>query len=312
MQAVREARRDGDDIVPAQIGNGMIGFVALSEYGGVCGGCVEAAGPLRAQPDGVVQEPELGRAIFEPVVQAAQKFLRCAVAQPVQHLLAAGVVHGAAVVRVHERVVPQFPALVKVGYAGRGAFQQSLREGICAAIAVDATDKLLQLLEKWRAGEEAIDEVFQSFFILFVVGRPGGLKLGLAHGLLHVLLRAFRIDGPCTDECLIKEVFRVRIRVFAGAQAAVHAGPALELGGPARGCFRENGNPRTHVIGTLGVMRGKGGHGAGKGGLHACVVIMELLDADAARCRISANLIEGGKAVVIVESRILHALGHDG
>ncbi len=76
--------------------------------------------------------------------------------------------------------------------------------------------------------------------------------------------------------------------------------------------FGQHGEPGADVVGALGVVGRKGGHGLRARGLHVLVVGVEVGDGDAVFAGVGADFVERGEAVEAVERGVLDALGHDG
>ena len=56
-----------------------------------------------------------------------------------QRALARGVIHGPAIVRIHETEVGKFAALVKVRHAGKGIFEHGLDKGIRGRLRINCS-----------------------------------------------------------------------------------------------------------------------------------------------------------------------------
>ncbi len=297
-----------EELACAEESYDFISFQSRSWEFGVRAFGGEEVGVVAAELEAGVDEVELGEAFFHALDDLgggdAGKFG--------QEPGAEFVVDGPAIVGVDERVVPELGALVEIGNAGAGVLEQGLCKGIDAAGQADGFDEGFELGEEGLVGEEAVDEVIDGVLVRLVVGDPGGLLLGLAHGLLHVGFGAVGRDGPGADEGLVEEVFGVGVWVGAGEVVAVGAGPSVDGLGEGFGNLGEHSEPGADIVGALGVMGGKGGHGGGVGGLHALVVGVEVGDGDAVFAGIGTDFVEAGEAVEAVEGGVLDALGHDG
>ena len=171
--------------------------------------------------------------------------------------------------------------------------------------------------------EDGRDEPGHRLLVPGTRVQPARDDFGLAHGLLHVRDDALAIlpfavgvhglERPRSEEGLVEQVLLVpagvRVAIDHHARAAIESGPAGRRLFPRARDFGEHIDPRPDVLAALGVVRRGGRHrvrplrGARR---HPLV---QRLRRDAELVRFASHLVERDEPVVVVECRILDALG---
>ena len=178
---------------------------------------------IAAATEGLRGDVQFDATVLLDVRQFARQFppIRPGLGRPTlqcpEQFLPAFVVHGTAVVRVHQAEVPQLGSLVGVGDARQGDFQQCLREPVEQPEMAHPLLERPQILQEWAAEllvQDAGDELSDGLIIGFVRVDPTGVDLGLVQRLDHVFLDSFhelgvllgaaRTEGPGAEECLVR------------------------------------------------------------------------------------------------------------
>ena len=228
-----------------------------------------------------------------------------------QSLRDLGVVHRAAVVRIHERRSPLLGALVDVRHAGHGELDQLLRQRVRPARCLDSTHDALHRAAHGRVLQHQVDQPAEICLEGLVAVDPCGRGPGLAGGLQGVVHGALAADGPGPHHGLKHQVHQRAIgqRTDApGLGIALHGG---ERHGPLLPDLGEHADPRAHRLRALGVVGGQGRHGQRLVAVTTRELVVGLLSGQRERRRIPAHLGERGETGVAVERTVLHALGHD-
>ena len=171
------------------------------------------------------------------------------------------VVDGTAVVGIDEVKSPEFAALVGVGDTGSDAIEERLGEAVYAAGSEDHANEFIDSGDEFGAVVEPIDESVEGVFKFLVMLRPRGVLLGFSNCFFHVGVEAVGLNGPRADEGLVEEVLGVAIGEIAGFEWRILASPAAEKAAPVARGFSDDGETRTDIIRTLGVVGGESGHG---------------------------------------------------
>src|SRR5437879_13151510 len=115
---------------------------------------------------------------------------------------------------------------------------------------------------------------------------------GFARRFERVLLDTFcvclpvgiveELGGPGSDEGLIQKVLVVssgrRLPIDLWLLGAVPVAPSAEMKEPDRGQLREHVNPRSHILGTFGIVRRGSQHRVRPTGQSLLVRVMKLLN----------------------------------
>jgi hypothetical protein len=107
-------------------------------------------------------------------------------------------VDGSAVIGVDEGEVPELGALIEVGDAGDGEFEEGLAEGIAGAVEGDGFEEAMQVGEETGGAarvEDGVDKGMERVFEWGVGIGPGGVGFGFAGGFEESVLDALDVIG---------------------------------------------------------------------------------------------------------------------
>ena len=235
-------------------------------------------------------------------------------------------VHRPAVIGVHQAQIPQFRALVKVRQAGGGEFEQGLRQGVEDTVVLDLALERQEGLEKgvFLAGlQHSIGEREQGVLVLAIRFQPVGVDLGLAGRLDQIGF------DPLDEGRVVGQIERVRAQqglvqqifiVVLGGQTPADAHLALQVDFlpppnvllPLGRHFRQHVQAGAHVLAAFGVVGRAGVHRVRPAGDSVLVEGVKLIEIDAELEGTRSHFVERQQAVVDVEHRVFHALGHQG
>ena len=204
--------------------------------------------PERQRPG---DEKELGQALVEAFPGLLHRHRRGLLEQPHAQLE----IDRAAVVGIDEAQIPELAALVEVGDAGSGQRQQLHRERVHPARHPERRHESVEVASELGVAEAIGHEPAQGFVVVGIGIDPGGVRLGLFAGLLHVGEGAVERQRVGAHQRLIEEVLGVAVGPLAGPVAGVYLGPTADRPRPLARHLREQREPRAHVLAPLGVVR---------------------------------------------------------
>ena len=232
--------------------------------------------------------------------------------QGLQCLPTGDVVHRAAVVRVDQAVVPQFGALVDVGYAGHGQREQLLTQRIVLGVRLKPGHQTGQLAGH-RPVEHRVQPAVHRTLEVGVRVVPRRVPGRFPHRLLGVRVQPvaqfagdLAAGRPDTKDVLPQKQSGRRVGGWG------HRLPAGDEFGPQRRYLGQDADAGPDILAAFGVVGGQRRHGlrpqSGAGG----GAVMEFRGADAEPVWFAADFVQRYQPGVAVEQAILDRLGRHG
>src|SRR6516165_4448987 len=167
------------------------------------------------------------------------------------------------------------------------------------------------------------DEAGYRIFPFFIRLDPAAVNLGFLNCLEQVslhppqigLVDGFGPDRPGPQKRLVEQVFFVWARccftVDIMFSTCIDFAPFVNPILPLARYLTEHGNPRSNILASLRIMRGRSKESVWRFGKACSVFFVKPLQAHAKKLRRSPDFVQSDKAVENVERSVFQSFGHD-
>ena len=255
---MRPPRRNGQDLLSAQISNYTIAPRSFRRQRHIIRFLSKPLRMLLAQYAG----PDAPSTASAALRRFALHHLRHArvSAPPSSNLTPQLIIHRPPIVRIHQREIPDLPALIHIRHSRRRVLHQRLRQRVNPSRAGDLSDELLkcsnEILDRPAIASIYVFNAF-SYSALFATQLVRIFASRIAFCMYS--RRRSRIDWPSAHQCLVQKPLRTRID-FVVAELRILRAPGRTASANTSGISLNTSQPRPHIIAALGVVRAQRRH----------------------------------------------------